>query len=412
MKVLWFEVTKPAGYSESNQVIGGWQDSLESIVKASKDIELNVAFASDQELPTKNEAGVTYIPICAKQNFIQRLRSIASWGATAEVLVHGALKTVEDVKPDIIHVFGLEWPWGLLSHYTQIPVVIHIQGSMVPYLNALYPPKYNLSNYVKTYFPNILKIFAYYLSARKQTSRMMMEKEVWKCVKNYMGRTDWDYALSRVMAPNSRYWHVDEALRPVFLEQQEPHNHFDGKIRIMSTGCGTFWKGPDMLLKTAKILKDSGVDFEWKVAGEMQDSVKKLVEKTEHLRFEDCNVSILGFQSPSDLIDLMKSSSIYVHTAYIENSPNSICEAQCLGLPVISTNVGGISTLVIHEEDGILVPANDPWQMAFNIVDLYSDKKRYQQMSERSRIKALHRHSADKLLSELKTCYNDILKEK
>ena len=46
MKVLWFEVTAPHGYNGKGQVLGGWQDSLERVVKACKDIELVVSFES------------------------------------------------------------------------------------------------------------------------------------------------------------------------------------------------------------------------------------------------------------------------------------------------------------------------------------------------------------------------------
>lgn len=101
-----------------------------------------------------------------------------------------------------------------------------------------------------------------------------------------------------------------------------------------------------MMLKTANVLKNMGVDFTWKVAGQLDPLMKKVVENKEHLKFSDCNIEILGYVSAEQLANILTDSSIYVHTAYIENSPNSICEAQVLGLPIISTHVGGIATLV------------------------------------------------------------------
>lgn len=44
MRVLWFEINTPSCYSSDNRVVGGWQDSLECIVKRYSDIELIVAF--------------------------------------------------------------------------------------------------------------------------------------------------------------------------------------------------------------------------------------------------------------------------------------------------------------------------------------------------------------------------------
>ena len=49
----------------------------------------------------------------------------------------------------------------------------------------------------------------------------------------------------------------------------------------------------------------------------------------------------------------------FFHPSYIENSPNSVCEAQILGLPVIACNVGGLSTIISHNHSGILIPSND-----------------------------------------------------
>ena len=50
------------------------------------------------------------------------------------------------------------------------------------------------------------------------------------------------------------------------------------------------------MLKTAHILKQMGVDFEWKVAGKMSYNIREVVEKKENLRFEDNNIEILGLQ--------------------------------------------------------------------------------------------------------------------
>ena len=92
---------------------------------------------------------------------------------------------------------------------------------------------------------------------------------------------------------------------------------------------------------------------------------------------------------PEKLIDIMCDSTMYVHTAYIENSPNSICEVQLVGMPIVSTMVGGILTLVRNGEDGDLLPANDPWQIANAIIELSKDKVRMMRYSKNSRQHAL-----------------------
>ena len=133
------------------------------------------------------------------------------------------------------------------------------------------------------------------------------------------------------------------------------------------------------------------------------------IEKNERMTFEDNNVKILGMKQPEELIDILCSSNIYVHTAYIENSPNSICEAQYLGLPIISTHVGGIETLLSNGYDGILIPANDPWRMASEIIKLSKDELMMVEYGRRSMEHAYKRHNPEKILLDLLKCYKDVI---
>lgn len=410
MKVLWFEMTMPSGYINKGIVVCGWQDSLERVIRKSGEFELFIAFQSDKETEIKIIDGVTYIPMSVPLSRWMRQKSSFSWKYEEKSLIPQMIKVVERVKPDLIHVFGCECPFGLVAKHTRVPVVIHIQGSIVPYNNALFPPTYSDYTIYRSLWPNLRKIFRRWKSRLKDESRLDMEKRIWKDVRYYMGRTKWDYALSHIMRPDCSYFHVDEALRPSFLNGTKKwHCPDDGKLHLITTGISSFWKGPDMLLKTAKILHDLGVNFEWKVAGNLNAEFKKVVEEHEKTTFEDNNVNILGFTQADELCDILCNSTMMVHTAYIENSPNAICEAQCLGVPVVSTNVGGISTLVRDGIDGILIPANDPWQMAYNIITLAKDKERMMQMSLSTREFALKRHSTENILSQLLSCYKSIV---
>lgn len=411
MKVLWFEISVPCRYREEGRMVAGWQDSLEIIVKDCPNIELLVAFeTTEKNDEVKVVDGITYIPIYTRYSFIERRRNHFTWSVNECKLVDLGRKIIDEYCPDIIHVFGNEWPYGLLANYTNTPVVIHIQGSIIPYNNALYPPRYNGYTVARAMGLNMRKqwrrIKAYY----KAKSRLEMEKRIWQSVSHYMGRTSWDRALVNMIRPDSTYHHVEEALRPAFmLTEKRWRVPEEGKLRLLTVGCSSFWKGVDVILKTAHVLKTAGINFEWNVAGSMSNELKEIVEKKEGLLYRENNICILGFCSPEQLIEMMCRSTIYVHTAYIENSPNSICEAQILGMPVVSTMVGGISTLVRSGVDGELLPANDPWQMANAIVELAKDKERMLRYSENGRQRARKRHSKENILSELMECYKDIM---
>lgn len=409
MKVLWFEVTVPSAYKNGGVPLGGWQDSLERIVRTVPEIELIIAFMSETNSEVKVIDGVTYVPIYSRWSYIES-RFLPYWDVYVKKMLPAAREIVETYKPDLIQVFGIEWPFGQIAAYTEIPVVIHLMGAIVPYNNALYPPGYSYREELQNKWFSPRKFLRLLLSERDKNNREEWERKTWQLVRNYMGRTQWDESLSRLLHPGRSYFHVEEALRLSFINGNKKWALPVGnKIRLISTGCSTFWKGPDMMLKVAKILTSLQLDFEWLVAGNMNSDVKAFVESKEGVFFSDCHVTILGFIQPDELMNILCSSMMYVHTAYIENSPNSICEAQCLGVPVISTNVGGISSLIRDGIDGILVPANDPWQMADAIIRLAADKALMLKISEQSSSLAKRRHDDEHIKQQLLDVYRELL---
>ena len=411
MRILWFEVTTPSSYVSGGVPLGGWQDSLERIVRTVPDIELVIAFVSEEYSEVKDVDGVKYVPIYTKWTLYER-KFKKYWDVFFNKMLPDAKRIVEDFKPDLIHVFSTEWPFGQMSAYTNIPVVIHIMGSVAPLNNASYPPGYSYRDMLLCNWWNPRKILGYYFEERNKKNWEQWERRTWNLVRCYMGRTRWDESLSRMMHPNRRYFHVEEALRTSFVLGDKSWSlQQESKIRLITVGHVSFWKGPDMILKVANILSSQNVDFEWNVAGFMSNHMKRFVEKRIGKSYEECHVHVLGYVNPDDLIKLLCSSTVYVHTSYIENSPNSICEAQCLGVPVISTNVGGISSLVRNGVDGILVPANDPWQMADAIIELSKDKNRLLSYSENNRKLALVRHNDENIKKQLLRCYNSLINE-
>ncbi|WP_302461271.1 glycosyltransferase family 4 protein [Bacteroides clarus] len=411
MRVLIFNsYGEPSRYQSKTGMLGGWQDSLQTILMEHTNLELIIAFKGSGEV--KKRDGVTYLPIHLNFSRWERLKSNYTWNIEADKLVKAAKMVVENAQPDVIHVFGTEWPFGLIADMTNIPTVIHIQGAIGPYYNAFYPPSYNGATYAKAMCGNIVRYLFYWRARKKQLSREKMEKKIWQSVNNYMGRTCWDKAVSEVCHPGRRYWHVDEALRPLFLNSQRNWQiPKDGKLRIITTGCSTLYKGLDMMLKTACMLRRLGVEFEWNVVGAMPNEYRMLVERTEGSTFAEAGITLFGPVDANQLIDLLCNATMYVHTAYIENSPNSLCEAQILGVPIVSTYVGGISTLLAEGKEGVLVPANDPYRMAYEIQQLAMDTQRMLTYSELGKVHALNRHNPKRIAHDLLVCYKSIINQ-
>ena len=175
MKVLWFEISTPSRYKSTGKVTAGWQDALENIVLNCKDIQLYIAFESTTDSEEKVIDGITYIPMLTHYSFIERKVGQHTWKINERKVIEAGRKVIEQYQPDVIHVFGNEWPFGLLAQYTNIPLVVHIQGSIIPYNNALYPPRYNGYTFVQAAGLNLRKDWHRLCGYDKDKSRLDLE---------------------------------------------------------------------------------------------------------------------------------------------------------------------------------------------------------------------------------------------
>ena len=158
-----------------------------------------------------------------------------------------------------------------------------------------------------------------------------------------------------------------------------------------------------MILKCAKLMKDEmNMNFEWRVFGNIQS---RYVERKVGVEAKSVNVRLLGVASQEVLRKSILESTLYVHPSYIDNSPNSVCEAQMLGCPVVGQYVGGMPSLVT-DNNGILVPANDPYQMVLAIREIYNNPTLNVSMGQHALESAQRRHNKQRIVNDLISIYH------
>ena len=84
-------------------------------------------------------------------------------------------------------------------------------------------------------------------------------------------------------------------------------------------------------------------------------------------------VTFTGKLSKEEWIIMSKNYSVFINTTHFDNTPVSVIEAMALGLPVVSTNVGGIPFLLENRKNALLVNDNDVQSMVDAIKLLVSD---------------------------------------
>jgi glycosyltransferase involved in cell wall biosynthesis len=416
MRVLWFTNTSSLykNFSKHYYHGGGWIESLERIVSQSEEVELAISFFHQTDEARHVQERVTYYPIRkARKNSVGRFLQNWSGKITEDSHNEKFKAVIADFKPDIIQVFGTEGPFAAIQTSTDIPVVIHIQGLVTPYLNAYYPPGISrLDILLSRHFlvGNLLGNSDLFLQKR---FREMAKREIGYLgnARYIIGRTEWDRTVTRLFAPSSLYFHGDEVLRPLFYTLEPWSKKSDKKIKIITTISSTPFKGIDMILKTAAILKTyTGLTFEWQVIGlDKNNKFVRFFEDRTGIGSDNCHIKFVGVKSAADLAKLLIEANVFAHPSYIDNSPNSVCEAQMVGLPVIACNSGGVPSLIQDGISGVLVPANAPIEMASGIARIATDPLLSEKLSKNARAQARTRHATDKILDELLHTYRTII---
>lgn len=417
MRVLWFTNTSSCYKNKNKRGYngGGWISSLELALKSMPDIELSVAFYSNNVSKVMKEVGengtVYYLMPRPYKSFYYMWVTIMgrlneSSRMQEEMAIPQFLEIVHDCNPDIIQIFGSENIYGLIAKYIDIPVVLHIQGILNTCLNAFLPPFTSWRDYIGQ--SNTLKARIRMLSEKIAWQRnCITERKIFTSIKYFIGRTEWDKRISQLMSPQSKYYYCSEILRDTFYLNDISRN-LPLKPTFVTTISSQFYKGFDMVLKTAQILKEFvGVEFEWKVFGDVNP---KMIEKITGISHRNVNVFLCGVASAEKIKLALLNSTAYIHTSYIDNSPNSLCEALLLGVTSVSTNVGGIPSLIENETNGFLVPANDPYQMAYIMAFLINNPILNMEVGNKAKEMALERHDKSSILSNLLYIYSDILK--
>ena len=418
MKVLWFSVTPLSiNVGENTGIEGkGWISSLLQIVHGIENIELVVAY--ENKSPQKKEVEETerlkIIPInVCRYGKRQIIKDMMTSREVDDFILSESLKIIHEHQPDLIHIFGSEWCFGLLAKHVSIPIVIHIQGFWSQIRNSLLLP--GQSTLFDRFKPELLThplgFFARYQYYNLSMERHRREEEILRCNRYFMCRTRWDQSVVRFYNRNAQIFHVDEALRQEFIqcgERWKPHAT-DKKIVLVTIGACYSIKGPDVVLKTAKLICEN-TDYEivWKWIGGTEDDIREF-EKLTNVKTSEVGVRMLGTMSATEMIEELLSSDMYIHTSYSDNSPNAICEAQYLGMPVIATDTGGVISLFGDQYDkNMIVPMNDPFYLASKIIELREDDTKAMSLGDDNWVTAHQRHDSERISKQLKDTYHQL----
>lgn len=128
---------------------------------------------------------------------------------------------------------------------------------------------------------------------------------------------------------------------------------------------------PEMAIRVLQELKKEYPQAELCMVGPDKDGTLDKIKSLAHSL--DLEVRFTGKLSKQEWIELSQQYDIFINTTHFDNSPVSVVEAMALGLPVISTRVGGISYLLHDKKTALLVDDNDIQGMVRSVKELMAN---------------------------------------
>lgn len=399
----------------------GWLSGLANmILKQYRDNQIDLGICFPQDEGTKLLRGK--IAEVSYYGFYENVRNETKYG---KYLDEGMVDIIADFEPDIVHIFGTEFPHALSmakAFHNPDRTLVGIQGVCIAcakhYMDGIpvnVQRRFTLRDFLKQ--DNIRQ------QQKKFYVRAKREEKVLQSVLHVTGRTDLDRTVSKQLNPDIQYHFMNETLRAGFYEAEWDLGKCERHSILLSQGDYPL-KGFHYMLQALPLIREQYRDVHVYITGNIITKHGSMMEKiklssygkyllqliNEH-NLED-NITFLGMADSREMRGRMLKSHVFVSPSTMENSPNSVGEAMLLGLPVVSSKVGGVTSLVTDEVEGFLYEAGKPSILASNVCRIFADDAVALKLSRQARKRAAKTHNPTDNYQRLIEIYQSICKLK
>ncbi len=441
MKILWVcnimlpMVATHLGLEVSNKE--GWLTGLADMILQNQEdnqIELAVAFpiaAGTQEhkwkVPTKFAGRELEC-----YGFVEDVDHPEYYASELESQIRAI---VDEFQPDVVHCFGTEYPHTLavIKVCDKNKVLIGIQG-VCEFCAEVYLADLPSRVVNRITFRDWLKKDDILRQKSKFVTRGKRERETVAVAGHITGRTGLDKGYVMQVNPKAHYHFMNETLRSVFYQGEWELDTCEKHSIFLSQGDYPL-KGLHYMLKAMPQILEKYPDAKIYVAGNKITNYKTLKDKIKISSYGKYilelideyglkeKVCFLGKLSAEEMKAQLLKCNVFVCPSAMENSPNSLGEAMLLGIPCVSAEVGGVSSIFDHGKDGITYPGYGSKEyegvedkenavahsLAFAVLDMWSDQGRMLEYAQNAREHAKVTHDRQANYERLLEIYREIL---
>jgi len=327
-------------------------------------------------------------------------------------------------QPDMVHIFGTEYVHSLSAVQAaegcglKNRTVVSIQG-LASYIGEYHYYAGLPQSVIHAYsFRDFLKKDNIVHQRKKFIQRGKNEEEVLQSVRHVIGRTEWDKACVSWINPKAIYHKCNENLRECFYHNQWKPEGCQRYSVFVSQALYPL-KGFHKVLEAASMLKAEYPGLHLYTTGD-DPRKKDLLGKIKQTYYQsyladlihrfklDDQVTFLGYLDREAMCGRYLKSHVFVSASSVENSPNSVGEAMMLGVPTVSSDVGGVKSMMSHGIEGFLYPFDETYMLAYYMKTLFDSDEVCIKLSHNARQRAQETHNREKNSQTMMDIYREI----
>lgn len=406
----------------------GWLSGIfeqQTAERAEREIALGICFpAESAERKGEKSAGPLMVSGVPCYGFAENLEKPELYDSSLEVCFR---EIFEDFKPDMIHVFGTEFPHALAAVRAfgkPERTLVGIQG-LCYRIEQVYAAGLPPEVFGRVTFRDFIRQDSMKRQQEKFRLRGENEKEIIRLTGHITGRTAFDREGTGQVNPKAEYHLMNETMRGSFYEGCWKE---EGCLRhSIFLGQGDYpLKGFHFLLEAMPEILAEYPDAVLYVAGNSvigHGSVRErlklpaygkyLLELIRKYKLAD-HVVMLGRLTEEEMKEHFLSSHVFVCPSVLENSPNTVGEAMLLGVPVAASRAGGIPDLLADGQEGLLFTPGNSREIAQAVCAVFDGSRDgegrtlAQRLSAAGRKRARVTHDGKTNCQRLMEIYRDI----
>jgi len=298
------------------------------------------------------------------------------------------LKVLLFNRPNIVHIhssFGSSFyrklPFVYLSFWFKIPIINHIHGA---------------------------DFDEFYISASKRKKEKI--KRVYnKCDYLIALSDEWKERLSQIVP--KEHIVIIENYSTIHKDALEDRLKRNVNNKVLFLGEIGERKGCFDIPSVVELVVRSIPDVQFILAGSGSEEDENKVKTLLREKKVDQNVSFPGWVRDEEKDKLLRESDLFFLPSYNEGMPMSVLDAMGYGLPVLSTNVGGIPKIVLNDENGFCFNPGDIELMSKAIIDILHSEENRCKFSEMSVKLVELKLSLGKHINKMENLYSELVNE-